>query len=285
MATELTLDEALTRAANRLEDAYQVEKRQVAHLLAEHVFNCTRAQLIARMNDRLSAAHEEMFFDCVERALHMPVYRVIGEREFHGLSLTLNTDTLEPRDDTETLIDAVLNALSGRKSEALRFADLGAGTGAIALALLSELPNSKCVASDIAPGALDAVCENAKRCGLSARVETVVGSWLEPLSGKFDFICSNPPYIASHVVDELSPMVRDHDPRCALDGGADGLDAYRTIFAEAAHILEPGGFLAVEIGFDQAGAITELGQVNGWQVDPVVCDLGGRDRVLVLRPQ
>ncbi|MEL6750477.1 MAG: peptide chain release factor N(5)-glutamine methyltransferase [Pseudomonadota bacterium] len=213
----------------------------------------------------------------------MPLFRAIGMREFHGLELALSAGTLEPRDDTETLVDAALSTIIDRKAD-LRIADLGTGTGAVALALLSELPNAHAVATDISTDAVDTAQTNAEAAGLANRFTAQQGSWMEPLIGAFDFIVSNPPYIASDVVDELDPSVRDHDPRAALDGGIDGLDAYRAILARAADHLLPGGALALEIGYDQRESVSALATTNGFGIVSHHQDLGGRDRAIVLRP-
>ena len=217
----------------------------------------------------------------VERG--MPVHRALGARDFHGLTLALSPETLEPRDDTETLVEAALARLAPA-DHPWRIADLGTGTGAVGLALLAERPRARLVATDISAGALATAQRNAAANGFTARVETVAGSWCAPLDGRFDAIVSNPPYIASAVVDGLDPSVRDHDPRAALDGGTDGLDAYRAILADAGKHLTENGFLALEIGYDQHEAVTLLADGLGWSVLSRHTDLAGRDRALVLRP-
>lgn len=214
-------------------------------------------------------------------AAGVPFFRALGRREFHGLDLLLGPETLEPRDDTETLIEAVLANLGDRRHSSLRLADLGTGTGAVALALLVECPHAQAVATDISEAALQVAQQNADAAGLSARFEARSGSWCVPLDGQFDVIVSNPPYIASSIVDGLDPSVRDYDPRRALDGGADGLDAYRAIFAGAAPHLKPAGILGLEIGYDQRLSVTALGQEMGWSLISHHCDLGERDRALI----
>ncbi|MDA8870633.1 peptide chain release factor N(5)-glutamine methyltransferase [Rhizobiaceae bacterium] len=214
-----------------------------------------------------------------------PVFRAFGHRNFHGLELALSTNTLEPRDDTEALVDATL-ALIADRGETLRLADLGTGTGAVALALLSELPAAKALATDISLGALETANANAASNGLAARFKTAQGPWLEPLRDHppFDFIVSNPPYIATATVDTLDPSVRDHDPRVALDGGRDGLDAYRAILSDAAAQLSPTGFLGLEIGYDQRESVSKLARAAGWTDIRCTPDLAGRDRALTMRP-
>ena len=206
-----------------------------------------------------------------------PIHRVIGRREFHGLDFALAPGTLEPRDDTEALVELVL----AHAPPSPRFVDLGTGPGTVGLALLSEL-SGEAVLTDVSAQALAAARSNADAFGL--RATFAAGSWCDPLDGTFDFIVSNPPYIRSDVIPTLDPSVRDHDPYLALDGGADGLDAYRAILGGAAAHLRPGGFLALEIGYDQRTEIERLGSELGWRVEEVRHDLGGRDRAVLLRP-
>ena len=186
---------------------------------------------------------------------------------------------LSRRDDTEALIELVLDRV-GDRQKALRFVDLGSGTGAIALSLLSELPQANCIATDISQDALETVRLNALKNGFEHRVETKTGAWLQPLCEKFDFIVSNPPYIASGVVDNLAREVLEHDPRVALDGGTDGLDAYREILKGGMEHLEPDGFLALEIGFDQKRQVIQIAEENEWRLLAARRDMGGNDRAL-----
>ena len=215
------------------------------------------------------------------RLQHEPVFRILGEREFHGLVLGLNDATLEPRDDTECLIEAVLARLADRHGQ-WRFLDLGTGTGAIALALLCELPNAAAVAVDSASRALLQARENATANNLDKRATFVESDWFAAVEGSFDFIVSNPPYISSADMLQLDPEVQRYDPPLALDGGEDGLDAYRQILSKAREHLRPGGFLALEIGHDQADQIQILAQGSAWQNISCVKDLAGRDRVLLM---
>ncbi|MCJ8520315.1 release factor glutamine methyltransferase [Pseudorhizobium tarimense] len=219
----------------------------------------------------------------VRRLKREPVHRILGEREFHGMVLKLSKETLEPRPDTETLVDRVLPRLRQivAAQGAARVLDLGTGTGAIILALLKECAGAIGFATDISDGALETARANAVRLGLSDRLETVRSNWFEAISGRFDIIVSNPPYIQSSVVAELEPEVRDFDPPRALDGGADGLDAYRAIAAGALKRLASGGVLGVEIGYDQKDSVTDVFAQAGFQVVEAACDYGGNDRVLL----
>ena len=210
-----------------------------------------------------------------------PPFRIIGRRSFYDLELTLNKATLEPRPDTETLVDAVLEHLRDRRAENLTILDLGTGTGAICLALLSALENATGTGSDLSTEALEAAAQNARLNDLEDRFSAVLSNWFDAIEGRFDVIVSNPPYIASDVVTTLDREVRDHDPQLALDGGADGLDAYRAIASQAADFLKPGGLVGLEIGYDQRESVTALFMAHNFALLEARADLGGRDRVLL----
>lgn len=242
-----------------------------------------KAGLIGQAQKPCPVATIKTFKSHVRRRLnHEPVYRILGKREFHGLQLELNEATLEPRDDTECLVEAVLRNIPDRNLE-MRFLDLGTGTGAIALALLCELPVSTGVAVDIDPRTLLAATNNAKANHLQNRFLSLCSNWFEEVSGDFDFIVSNPPYIASSIVQELDLEVRRFDPDIALDGGEDGLMAYRTILASAQAYLRPGGFLGLEIGHDQKESVQQLARKTAWSDIQSFQDLAGRDRAMIMR--
>jgi release factor glutamine methyltransferase len=188
-----------------------------------------------------------------------PVARILGIKEFWGLPLHLSADTLVPRPDTETIVEAALEALGAdKRNHPLRIADLGTGSGAILLALLSELPQAYGIATDINLAALRTAKANAARLGFAARAGFVACDYASALAPNLDLIVSNPPYIRSAEIAALDAEVRDHDPPRALDGGADGLDAYRVIAPEAARLLAPGGILVVEVGHDQSDDVAAL---------------------------
>jgi len=250
-------------------------------LLMQHVFDLDRAMLISCAHDLCSPNLVERFAELLKRRnAGEPVYRIIGQREFHGLTFALGPETLEPRDDTECLIDAVLSFVPDRNAD-LHFVDLGTGTGAIALSILSELSNARCTAVDISPSALEVAQGNARSHNLDNRFISIVSDWFEALDGQFDFIVSNPPYIASEVVDGLEREVLGYDPRAALDGGTDGLDAYRILFDDGPAYLKSEGFLALEIGHDQKREVCRLADASGWKLASASRDLSGHDRALV----
>jgi release factor glutamine methyltransferase len=187
-----------------------------------------------------------------------PVARILGHREFWGLPFKLSAATLVPRPDTETVVERALEVMPASRDRALRIADIGTGTGAILLALLHELPGAFGVGTDISLEALRTARENASDLGLARRAAFVACNYACTLSGGFDLIVSNPPYIRSADIADLAAEVRDHDPLRALDGGADGLGAYRALIPRAADSLAPGGALIVEAGKGQSGPIEAL---------------------------
>jgi release factor glutamine methyltransferase len=213
-----------------------------------------------------------------------PVARIVGHKEFWGLSLKLSPATLVPRPDTETVVELALELLRGRANQPLRIADLGTGSGAILLALLSELPGAQGFGTDIADEALQTARGNAARAGLAGRTTFLACDYASGLSGPFDLIVSNPPYIRSADITGLATEVRDFDPLAALDGGGDGLDAYRALIPQAARVLAPGGALVVEAGQGQTGQIEGLMRASG--LTPATApkaDLAGIERAVAGR--
>lgn len=224
------------------------------------------------------AARLEVFVE--RRVAGEPIARIVGAKEFWGLPLKLSSATLVPRPDTETLIETALALFAD--SPPRKFADLGTGSGAILLALLSEWPASFGVATDLSADALQAARANARHLGGADRAAFVACDYASALRGGFDLIVSNPPYIRSADLAGLATEVRDHDPLLALDGGADGLVAYRVIVAQAVDLLAPSGTLIVEIGHDQADDVSRLMAAAGLAPDKAIRhDLGGRPRVAV----
>lgn len=209
-----------------------------------------------------------------------PVQRLIGEADFYGLTFLLTPATLVPRPDTETLVEAVLARLEGVVTPVV--ADLGVGSGAILVALLTERADAVGVATDLSTEALTTARANANRHGVAARAVFVEGSYGSMLApGCFDAIVSNPPYIETAEIATLDGEVRLHDPWAALDGGADGLDAYRAIVSQARAALRRGGLLALEIGHRQGADVARLAGEAGFEGIEILPDLAGRDRVVI----
>lgn len=219
-----------------------------------------------------------------QRLAGKPVGRILGKREFWGLEFLLSGATLEPRPDTETLVEATLAfcQANGGLGKPWLFSDIGTGTGAIAIALLNELPNAVCVAVDVSEEALHTARLNAVNNEVLARFLTVRGSYLDALKGPFDFVVSNPPYIRSEVIEGLADEVKAHDPMLALDGGEDGLTAYRELIGDAKRVLKGNSGLLLEIGFDQAEELAGLAKdIAGLEVQCEL-DLAGQPRVIVI---
>lgn len=235
-------------------------------------------EMATREGEAVDEVGAQRVADLLQRRLTgESVARIIGEREFYGLAFGLNAATLEPRPETEMLVDLAIAAVPAGG----RLLDLGTGTGAIAISVLANRPDVTAVATDLSAEALVAARVNAARHGVAARLALLHGSWFEPVSAdKFDLIVSNPPYITSAIVDTLSPEVRDFDPRLALDGGPDGLAPHRVIAAEAAQYLTPNGRVLVEIGYDQGASVTALFVAAVFGNVAVMRDLAGLDRVI-----
>lgn len=254
-----------------------------AQLLLGHALRLDRAQLIAR-SDRLLEAREVDAVSALaaRRLKREPVARIQGAKEFWSLPLAVTPDVLMPRPDTETVVEAALDFVGrgGLRMEKLCILDIGTGSGAILLALLSELPNALGLGTDISAAAAKVARANAERNKLAARCDFIVCDIAAGVQGKFDLIVSNPPYVARGDIATLAPEVRSYDPAIALDGGNDGLTAYRAIAAETPRLLAEGARLIVELGAGQEPAVTALFTNTGLRVTGVREDLAGIARAL-----
>ncbi len=257
-----------------------------ARILTGHALGLDHAAL-ASAADRTLSADEIVAISALatRRLSHEPVARLVGVKEFWGLEFRITPATLVPRPETETVVEAALAAIDavGARTRALRLADLGTGSGALLLALLSELPHAIGVGTDVRLRALAVARGNATRLGLAARAHFIACDFGAALRGPFDLIVSNPPYIASDDIAGLAPEVREHDPRLALDGGIQGLDSYRAIAADARRTLAPDGTLVVELGAGQAVAVAELLLNGGIVAGRAKHDLSGHPRALSAR--
>lgn len=280
-----TLRQAFVVAVQKLHAAGIATPELDARLLLCHAAGLGHETYMAQHDRALAPDIAVQFETMIQRRLDgEPVSRIVGMREFYGRDFLIDEHTLDPRPDTETLIEAALDLVARKHwcEAPLRLLDLGTGTGCILLTLLAELPAARGVGTDIDEGALAIAAANAQRLGLSERAAFIAADWFDGLSGTFDLILANPPYIASGDIPGLAREVRDHDPRLALDGGVDGLDAYRRIAARAAKFLRPNGAILVEIGMTQADKVGDLFHAGGLGVDDrrVGHDLSGRPRVV-----
>lgn len=254
-----------------------------ARLLIGRALGLDRTALLTH-DDRMLREDDITAIDALaaRRLQHEPVSRILGRKEFWSLSLDVSSAVLVPRPETETIVEAVLDFVvrGGLRLERLRILDVGTGSGALMLALLTELTNATGIATDISPAAIEVARANAERLGLAKRCGFVVCNIAGGVTGPFDLIVSNPPYIARAEIATLDPEVRDYDPAPALDGGMDGLDAYRAIAAQAPPLLAPGGRLIVELGAGQEQAVSALFTKSGLTVTGARADLAGIPRAL-----
>lgn len=270
---------ALAEAAELLARAGIEEPRREARLLMAHCLDAGPELLIARA-DELAVPDPGRFRDLVRRrARREPLSHILGRREFWSRPFRVSRDVLDPRPDTETLIEAAL-ARRGALPPAPRILDFGVGSGSILLTLLAEWPEALGLGVDLSQAALDVARHNAGALGVAARARLERRSWGAGLDGPFDLIVANPPYIRSGDIDALAPEVRDHEPRLALDGGADGLLAYRGLMPHAARLLAPAGRVLLELGRGQGPAVAALGEAAGLARVASRTDLSGIERVL-----
>ena len=283
LAAARTIATARHALADRFRQAGIDSAETDARLLMAHALGIDRAELIANGERALTLEQTKSIDALAERRLkHEPVARIFGRKEFWSLSLQISPAVLVPRPETETVIEAALDALvrDARQMERLHILDIGTGSGALLLALLSELPNATGTGTDISTAALEVARGNAERSDFATRCTFVACDIAAGVRGPFDLIVSNPPYVAHGEIASLAPEVRDYDPALALDGGADGLNGYRAIAAQARGLLAPGGMLIVELGMGQEEAVRALFTKAGLFVAAARHDLAGIPRAL-----
>jgi release factor glutamine methyltransferase len=282
LAPGVTVEAARRALAAAFRDAGLDTPELDARIFAGHALGLDHGALVAAAARAIDDAQARALSELARRRLaREPVARIVGRKEFWGLPLRISDATLVPRPETETVVEAALAAIDagGSRRRTLRIADLGTGSGALLLALLSELPDARGVGTDVSIGALATARGNANELGLLARAHIVAGDFGAALAGGFDLVVSNPPYVASDDIAALAPEVRC-DPRRALDGGIDGLDAYRAIAREAKRLIAPDGHLVVELGHGQAAAVTTLFTAAGLALSALHPDLSGVPRAL-----
>lgn len=281
-----TLGQLLAHARMQLRAADISNADLDARLLTLWATGCVLIDLVTKPDQVMTPEVDAQLSALIERRLKgEPVHRIMGEREFYGLKFALNKDTLEPRPDTEALINLVLPSLHEcvAAHSVADILDMGTGTGAVAITLLHEVDGVRAVGVDIAAGALQMARINAQMAGVSARFATLQSDWFSTVTGRFDLIISNPPYIPHKIVLKLEREVRDYDPLIALDGGEDGLNFYRSLAQHAAHHLNMHGYVAVEIGIGQAQDVKAIFAGYGFNFIAGADDLAGHKRALLFQ--
>jgi len=278
---EWNVGDALESSSLQLEEAGIETPRMDARILLALAMRRESATLDPQ--DKLEAGQSESFWDMITRRTHRePVSHIRGSREFWGLDFKVGPQVLDPRPDTETLVEAALHHMPSRGRD-LRVLDMGTGSGCILLSLLSEFPRAEGVAVDISEEALSLASENALKLGLAARVRFEKSDWGREVTGRFDLIVSNPPYIEEAEILRLQPEVRDFEPHLALSGGPDGLQCYRQILADAHRLLLPQGLIMLEIGQGQEATVPDLVRAAGLTVIDIRKDLSSIPRCIVAR--
>jgi release factor glutamine methyltransferase len=276
-----TLGSILVEASRALAAAGCTEARRRARHLITSALGVASSEVLAHLDRAIAEREAQHIRRLVSRALQCePLSRVLGRREFWGIEFGLSADALDPRPDTEAVVEAVLRRIPERDAP-LRLLDLGTGTGCLLLALLFELPKATGVAVDIVIGAATTARMNAAALGFASRAWFCVGDWGKALSARFAVVVFNPPYITRTRLAELPRAVRGYDPRLALDGGGDGLEAFRAIGADLPSLLTPGGIFVTEVGIGQVDAVSAILSSAGLTVDGVEHDFAGVARCVV----
>jgi len=285
MSGGVTVAQALTQASGDLASGGIAVPRLDARLLLAHALGVPSERMMALGARILSETEQVLFRDLVGRRIAgEPTSRIVGRREFWSLEFEITPDVLDPRPDSETIVEAALAELQGRIAP--RIIDLGTGSGCLLLALLAERKDATGVGIDISAAACGVAAANARRLGLDGRAAFACMDWDDALAaGRFDAVVSNPPYIADGEIEGLAAEVARHDPRGALSGGADGLDAYRRLAPTVAALLRPDGCAAVEIGAGQAPDVERIFSARGLALRAVRRDLAGIERCLVFGPK
>ncbi len=280
--TRPTFGEVTIRGAERLENVGITTARLDARLIVARSLGGNIANLIAASRDPVPLDQlEKVEAAITRREQREPLAQILGEKEFWSLAFTVTQAVLTPRPDSETLIEAICRSAASLPKASIL--DMGTGSGCLLLALLSELPESHGIGIDISEDAIAVAQKNALQLGLANRSLFCVSDWAAPLTGEFDIIVSNPPYIATDSLADLEPEVTAFEPVSALDGGYDGLDAYRTLLPQARRLMKPDGRLILEFGSGQAKSVSALAETEGLMTKEVDLDLAEIERCVTLQ--
>ena len=283
----LSAHRLLERGASELREAGVPEARFEAELLLRHALGCSRESLFSRLDEPAAAEAAGHYFHLLERrGGRVPIQHILGTQEFYGLSFRVTPSVLIPRPETEGVVDQALAELSTRSQSSPRIADVGCGSGCIAIAIASERPEAMFLAVDASPAALAVARANAATHGVDDRITFLHGDLLEPLverREKVDLLVSNPPYVVDADIEELAPEVKEHEPRMALAGGADGLATITRLLEGVGGVLDAGGVVVMEIGKGQDSQVGERVRSAGLALLRIVPDLAGIPRVVVAR--
>ena len=276
----LTLSGVLRLAAEDLRTAGVPDAMVDARILAAAAFDLSREDMLLEPHRPVDADVQARFWLMIgRRSAREPVARILGSREFRSLDFGLGPETLEPRPDSEAIVELAV-AYGRAFPGALRVLDLGTGTGCLLLSVLNDLPDARGVGSDIAAGAIEVASRNAESLGLTERARFVCTDWTDGIEGPFDMVLSNPPYITTDEIAGLAPEVAAYDPSAALDGGTDGLGAYRALAPRVVPMLSPSGVVVLEIGAGQQDDVTSIFKMSGFRPVDTRNDLGGHVRAL-----
>lgn len=256
-----------------------------ARMIVKHYTGLTDSDLIGLDTLHLTEQQSQSIQNAIEKRLQKwPVSKIIGYKEFYGRNFITNEHVLDPRPETEQIVDLVKRHAHEHNLNEPRILDLGTGSGCLALTLLCELPNATGIASDISSQALETAQKNAQYLNVNDKITFIKSNWLDQIQGTFDIIVSNPPYIERHVVDNLDIEVKQHDPLLALDGGGDGLTPYKIICPQIRPYLNKHGLIAFEHGTGQSNAIHNLLKTNDFNKIEIHYDYAGHDRIVTAQP-
>lgn len=273
----ITVEDLLKRGSGRLRHAGVETARLDARILLGHILGRAPSSLLPGDNSAVIEADQCLFDALIARREALePVSRIIGRREFFGREFIVSPAVLDPRPDSECVVELALEVAPS----ASQVLDLGTGSGCLLLTILAECTDARGIGVDRSAEAIETACRNADLLGCADRVRFMESDWLGAVEGRFDLIVSNPPYIPAADIQSLMPDVRLYDPIMALDGGDDGLHAYRAILADAPGYLKQGGHVVVEVGFDQADAVSGIAAASGFEQSACKADLGGHVRGL-----